>query len=101
MYDLLVSKHSIRFATKPQISPNVEIKFSKDVYDDAALEAPLKIMMDNKTINTSPLELQIAYKEEVLGSNKDLEDAGHLREIAKNYLNVNLLNEYKKKLRGR
>lgn len=101
LYGLLISKHSIRFAIGPQVSPNVEIKFSKDIYDDLALGNPIKVMINGKIIYTSFLELQIAYKEEVLKSNKDMEDARHLREIAKDYLNSNLINGYKKKLRGK
>lgn len=99
LYDLLMSKHSIRFAIEPNVSPNAEIKFSKDLYDDIALKNPVVIKMGNKEIKTSFLELQIAYKEEVLKSNKDLEDARHIRLIAKGHLNENLINEYKKELR--
>ncbi len=99
LYEMLISKHSIRFAIKPNISPNFEIKFSKDFYDDIALKNPITVKIDNNEIKTSFLELQIAYKEEVLKSNKDLEDARHIRLIAKGHLNENLINEYKKELR--
>jgi len=99
LYGLLTSRHSIRFAIEPEVSPNVELKFSKDIYDGIALKNPIKILINNKVLHTSFLELQIAYKEEVLKSNKDLEDAKHLRDIAKNYLNNELITEYKKKLR--
>ena len=101
MYSLLISKHSIRFALEPSVSPNVEIKFSKDVYDDISLKEPLLVKINNSEIRISYIELQIAYKEEVLKSNKDLEDAKHLRLVAKGHLNENLKNEYKKELRGR
>lgn len=99
LYEILISKHSIRFAVEPRVSPNVELKFSKDIYDDIALKRPIKIMINSKELKTSFLELQIAYKEEVLKSNKDLEDARHIRIIAKGYLNENLIKEYKKELR--
>jgi len=99
LYEILSSKHSIRFAIEPNVSPNVEIKFSKDVYDDIALSKPVIVKIEDKELKTSFLELQIAYKEEVLKSNKDLEDARHLRIIAKGNLNENLIKEYKKELR--
>lgn len=99
LYYLLINKHSIRFSIEPNISPNAEIKFSKDEYDDIALNNPIIIKINEKELRTSFLELQIAYKEEVLKSNKDLEDAKHLREIAKDFLNEHLIHEYKKKLR--
>ena len=101
MYDLLMSKHSVRFALEPSVSPNIEIKFSKDVYDDASLKEPLIVKINDSELRISYIELQIAFKEEVLKSNKDLEDARHLRLVVKGHLNENLINEYKKKLRGR
>ena len=99
LYEILMSKHSIRFALEPDISPNVEIKFSKDFYDDISLKNPITVKIGNNRIKISFLELQIAYKEEVLKNNKDLEDARHIRLVAKEHLNENLINEYKKELR--
>lgn len=99
--DLLMSKRSIRFALEPKVTPNVEIKFSKDMYDDITLKNPLTLKVNNHELKTSFLELQIAYKEEVLRSNKDMEDARHMRLTAKEHLNENLINEYKKELRRR
>ena len=101
LYAILISKSSIRFALEPSVSPNAEIKFSKDSYDDLALKNPIKILLGDKELNTSFLELQIAFKEEVLKSNKDLEDAKHIRLVAKWHINENLINEYKRVLRGR
>jgi len=101
LYDLLLSKHSIRFAVKPSVSPNVEIKFAKDYYDSFALQHTLTILIGNKPLKTSLLELQIAYKEEVLKSNKDLEDAEHIRKVAEGHINLALVNHYKKELRGK
>ena len=99
IYDALISKHSVRFAIEPSVSPNFEIKFSKDLYDVIAVKNPLVIKIGNKGLKTSFLELQVAYKEEVLKNNKDLEDARHIRLVAKGNLNENLINEYKKELR--
>ena len=101
IYDALISKHSVRFAIEPSVSPNFEIKFSKDLYDVIAVKNPLVIKIGNKGLKTSFLELQVAYKEEVLKNNKDLEDARHIRLVAKGNLNENLINEYKKQLRSK
>lgn len=101
MYALLTSKHSIRYALEPLVSPNVEIKFSKDIYDDISLKNPILVRLNSGGLKISFIELQIAYKEEVLKSNKDLEDARFLRSVAGEYLNKNLINEYKKKLRSK
>lgn len=99
LYGLLISKHSIRFAVEPKVSPNFELKFSKDIFDDTALKQPVTVQIDGREIKTSFLELQIAYKEEILKSNKDIEDARHLRIVAKEYLNESLIKEYKRQLR--
>ena len=102
MWDLLTSKHSIRFAIEPEVSPNIELKFLKDAYDQIALKNPLIIEINgNEKLRTSFLELQIAFKEEVLKSNKDIEDANHLRLVAEGHLNENLINDYKKQLKNR
>jgi hypothetical protein len=98
IYHLLTSKSSIRFAPEPKVSPNFEIKLSKDAYDDMALKNPTIMKIGKEGIKTSFLELQIAFKEEVLKSNKDIEDANHIRLVAKGHLDENLINEYKKKL---
>ena len=77
-----MSKSSIRFALEPKVSPNFEIKFSKDSYDDMALKNPLIMKLGHEELKTSFLELQITFKEEVLKSNKDIEDANHIRLVA-------------------
>lgn len=101
LYQLLISKSSIRFAPEPRISPNFEIKFSKDIYDEMAMKNPVIMQLGNEKLKTSFLELQIAFKEEVLKSNKDIEDANHIRLVASGHLDENLINEYKRKLRNR
>jgi hypothetical protein len=44
----------------------------------------------------SPIELQIAYKENYLKSKKDLEDALHLREVFGNKIDFKKIEKYKK-----
>lgn len=99
LHHILVDKSSIRFAVKPGFSPNIEIKFVKDEYDLIALKEPVLIKIGNKSIKTSFLELQVAYKEEVLKTNKDIEDAQYLRTISEGFINEGLIDEYKKMLR--
>jgi len=101
IYDILISKHSVRFAIKDVISPNIEIKFSRDDLDLEALKNKIKIQINDHILNTSILELQVAYKEEILKSNKDMEDAEHIRNVCRENLNTTLINEYKKRLRLR
>ena len=77
----------------------MEVKFSKNSYDEISLSKPVIIELGTKEIKTSQLELQIAYKEEVLKSNKDIEDAKYIRLITANQIDSELINQYKKELR--
>lgn len=43
---------------------------------------------------------QIVFKEEVLKSPKDLDDAMHIKDVAKGYLDNKLFQKYKVMLRG-
>ncbi len=99
IYDLIKSGHGIRIAENKNISPNIELKFAKGEFDNISLREKIKARINNFELNISNLELQIAYKEEVLKSNKDIEDARHLREINKN-LNLDLIENYKKRLKN-
>ncbi|MBS3137955.1 hypothetical protein J4232_05975 [Candidatus Woesearchaeota archaeon] len=99
LYELLLHRSSVRFAMEPLISPNMEIKFSKNMYDQISLKSPVIIKLGEYELKTSQLELQIAYKEEVLKSNKDMEDAKHIRLIGKQILDESLIRQYKQQLR--
>lgn len=95
MYDYLNSKTALRFARINEIIPNMEIKFAKNKFDKLALNTKIKVELDELDLFISSLELQIAFKENILKSEKDLEDARHLRIIAKNNLNETLIENYK------
>ncbi len=99
MYDLLKTGHSIRIAKDGEVSPNFEIKFSKSESDFEALANPMEISVRNDSVKIAPLELQIAYKEVVLKSEKDMEDAKHIRVVAGKHIDKKLIDEYKKRLR--
>lgn len=96
--EYLLNKTSIRFARKGEWLPNFEIKFPTEDLSKYSLENKIKVILNEKTINTSKLELQIAYKL-FLGSDKDFEDAKHLWNIFKNKLNKPLFNKFVTKLR--
>lgn len=98
MYDLLKTGHSIRIAKDGEVSPNFEIKFAKSESDFEALANPIEIFVRNSSVKVAPLELQIAFKEIVLKSEKDMEDAKHIRVVAEKYIDERLIDEYKKRL---
>ncbi len=99
IYGLLVSHHSARFAIEPEVNPNFEIKFANTFYDVISLKNPIIVETVWGKVKISFLELQIAYKEEILKSNKDLEDAEYLRLVANGHIDESIVADYKKELR--
>jgi len=100
MYDYLSEYNPIRFAKKDTIIPNVEMKWAKNRFDMITLEKTMTVKMNRKSLRIPQLELQIAFKEAVLKSPKDLEDARHMRNIAEKYLDDVLIQKYKEMLHG-
>lgn len=98
MLEYLQEGISLRFARMGKVIPNMEMKWAKNVFDDISLRDALRVKIGNESLSISPLELQIAYKEQQLKSPKDLEDAHHLRMIAASFLNTQLLNKYERML---
>ena len=95
IYDYIKNNFAIRFAKNNRVIPNIELKFAKTKIDDIALEKTIIVKLDKEEIVISNLELQIAFKEVVLKSPKDIEDARHIRNIAKGHLNEKLIENYK------
>jgi len=96
LYEILSSKSGIRISKEGDIDPNFEIKFVKNPVDEAALKNRLKVNMDGCSLYIGPLELQIVYKEKVLRSFKDKEDARHLRIVFKGHLSEELFEHYRR-----
>jgi len=90
---------AVRFAKKDTTIPNIELKWSKHKYDSVALENTINVKLSKENLKISHLELQIAFKEEILKSPKDMEDARHLRKVAESYLDKKLINKYRESLR--
>ena len=95
--DYLNAHTSIRFAEKGLIRPNFEIKFPWTQYNHYSINHPVEVEWRNEKLNTSEIELQIAFKL-YLGSEKDFEDAKHLYIIFKEQLNIGLLNYHVQEL---
>ncbi|MGC9435600.1 MAG: hypothetical protein ACP5C4_05885 [Methanomicrobiales archaeon] len=81
LYSLLVSGSGIRLCEQDLFIPNIEIKFIKDEVDAYSFEQRMQLVAGGETFFISPLEIQIAYKL-WLGSQKDIEDAIFIREVA-------------------
>jgi len=97
----LLREDSIRFAMKGEIIPNIELKACRNVVDFLTISERIKVVFkNNQYIFIPPLEMQIVYKEEVLKSEKDLEDALHLREVFKEKIDEKKLEEYRKAVKS-
>lgn len=92
------NEHAIRFY-RNQPLPTMECKLVENEIQKLALRNRIKLVIKEKTLYLSPLELQIAYKLslmskgdfEEISSDKDFEDAKHLYDLFKDKLNISLL----------
>ncbi len=62
LYEMLDEKLAIRIALRNTVIPNIEIKFVKSELDTVSLNEHNVVKVGNKSINISPIELQIAFK---------------------------------------
>lgn len=85
--EYLKNNFSIRYVRKKEFLPNMKLKFSKDELDDFQLENRTKLSLTGLNFYFSSIETNIAFKEELLKSPKDLSDAKHLRIIYEDKLN--------------
>lgn len=93
----LKERLAIRFALKNTFMPNCEIKFPKTDLNHYSLLNKVIVTVDDFTLNTSQMELQIAYKL-YLGSEKDMEDAIHLWQIFKDKIDLQLFIKFANRL---
>lgn len=77
--DYLNQNISIRYVKKGSFVPEMEIKFAKDALDEYQLTTRQKIPLTGLNVWFSSININIAFKEELLKSDKDIEDAKYLR----------------------
>lgn len=99
---ILTDKVSIRFAIAKELAPNIELRFSKNKLTELALKDSLKVLIQNREIIVSSIELQIVYKEEISKGekdenvgNKDMEDALYLRKLFDGKLDDSKIEKYR------
>ncbi|NCP71942.1 hypothetical protein GW835_00930 [archaeon] len=91
----LIKKESIRFVYKGTILPNIELKFVKTEVDKYTLLKRTKLSLTGLDIYFASIESTIAYKEHYLSSDKDYEDALHLRLLYKEVLSLEEIKKIK------
>lgn len=102
VYEYLKEKDSVRFTYKNQDLPEMEVKFAKDVLDDYQIKNKVKLELTGLNVWFSNVNVNVAFKEELLKSSKDLEDAKHLRIVYSELINeseIEMIKEMIKKLR--
>jgi hypothetical protein len=97
--DYLEENLSLRYVKKGQFVPEIELKLAKDALDEKQLKERKKLPLTGLPFFFSSIETNIAFKEELLKSPKDLEDARHLRVIYSEKLDEEKIREIKKLIR--
>ena len=74
----------------------MEIKFVKDKLDEFQIQTRIKLPLTGLDVWFSSINMNIAFKEEYLKSEKDLKDAIHLRKVYPELVNEHEINNIKK-----
>ena len=90
---------SVRYVRNEEFLPEMEVKLAKDELDDFQIKTRIKLPLSGLDIWFSSIEMNVAFKEELLKSDKDLEDAKHLRIIYKNDIDEDEINKIKSKIK--
>ncbi|MBS1267295.1 MAG: hypothetical protein MAG795_01267 [Candidatus Woesearchaeota archaeon] len=81
IYEYLKDTLPVRFTLKDQPLPEMELKFCKDSLDEYQIKTKVRLPLTGLDIWFSSINMNIAFKEVLLRSDKDLKDAEHLRKI--------------------
>lgn len=97
--DYLKHNLSVRYVRKGTFVPEMELKFAKDVLDDYQIKTRKKLPLTGLDFYFSSIEMNIAFKEELLKSDKDIEDARHLHVVYSDTLDENEIKKIKAEIR--
>lgn len=95
VYSYLKDNISVRFTWEDKELPEMEVKFAKDILDEYQLKNRVKLELTGLDIWFSNVNVNIAFKEKLLKSPKDLEDARHLRIVYAEQVNEEEIQEVK------
>ncbi len=97
--DYLSDNISIRYTLRNKRLPEMEVKFAKDKLDLYQLQHRQKIPLTGLDVWFSSIEMNIAFKEEYLKSDKDMEDAKHFRTVFAEQISEDEIEHIKKIIR--
>lgn len=101
-FDYMDEGLSLRYIRKGEFLPEMELKFTKDSLDEYQIKTRKKFPLTGTNLYFSSIESNIAFKEELLKSPKDIDDADHLRKTYQGKINEEEIRKIKsaiKKLR--
>ncbi len=98
-YSYLKDNLSIRFTLRDHPLPEMELKFVKDPLDEYQIRTKTKLELTGLDIWFSNINVNLAFKEELLKSPKDLEDAAHLRVVYAERVDENEIQNVKTMIR--
>lgn len=98
-YEYLNKGVSVRYIKKDNLLPELEVHFAKDELDEYQIKSRVKLPLTGLNIWFSSIEMNIAFKEELLRTPKDIKDAEHLRLIYKDKLDEKGIVEIKRKIK--
>jgi len=96
IYSYLIDNTSVRYIKNNNPLPEMEIKFVKDKLDEFQIQTRIKLPLTGLDVWFSSINMNIAFKEEYLKSEKDLKDAIHLRKVYPELVNEHEINNIKK-----
>jgi hypothetical protein len=97
--DYLNDNLSVRYVRKDSFIPEMELKFTKNSLDDYQIKTRTKLPLTGLDFYFSSIEMNLAFKEELLKSEKYLEDAHHLRIIYSDIIDENEISKIKAEIR--
>ena len=78
----------------------MEVKFAKDDLDYYQIKTKIKIPLTNVDVWFGSINMNIAFKEELLKSPKDIEDSKHLRIVYSEFVDESEIRKIKEMIRG-
>ena len=97
--DYLILGDPLRYTWKNRPVPEMEMKFAKDELDKIQFQTREKIPFTGLDVWFSSIPMNVAFKEELLKSDKDMEDAKHLRKVFREKISEKDVQEIKKLIR--
>jgi len=98
-FEYLNNGVSLRYIRKGDFLPEMELKFAKDSLDEYQIETRKKFSLTGTNLFFSSIESNVAFKEELLKSPKDMDDAKHLRITYQNEIDEREISKIKSEIR--